>query len=130
MKNSRFSYQDVYGFIRDAYLDSFPYSSASTGEYIMQKAMLKLGVKGSFEEHKEEFRFLIQPSTSTDAEDESVFGNKPVKVKAELERFLHSPDNVKKLISDINKLQQWLVTHNYITNDDVASEKMLKEKSL
>jgi hypothetical protein len=130
MQNTRFGYQEIYTFIRNAYINSFPYPIVPTGEYILQKAIVDAGIDGSIEIEGLGYECILHSATAPEKVKDTVFQNDPIKVKADFEEFLKNADNVTALVNDIDKLQSWLEKHHYITEEFIASEKMLKSYDL
>lgn len=130
MKNSRYQYPKVYNMIRNAYKDSFPYPCVKGPVYVVEKYLLSEDIESCIDDVGEGFRCVIKTDYSAKPITDNPFENQERKVKQELEAFFINEDNVSKLIADIVRMTEWLVENNFITRENVATEKMLEKETI
>lgn len=125
MKNTFFHYQKIYRIIRSSYMDSFPYAGVTAFDYMLSRFILNEGIDASIEATDTGHKCIIRNATSQEEAEETVFANDPIRVKFELETFLQNEENINAVIKDLAQMHKWMRDSGYISNQFIATEKLI-----
>lgn len=129
MKNKKIDYNKVYYYIREYYLNNFPYPVRVSFTEIAQILVNSHGINGEvirLSPNSNSQKLNIK--TPTPRVDDSPYENR--NLRADMEEYLTSEVGMRSVIEDIVQLHQWLRENGFISEGGVATEKMLSQPKI